>query len=141
MALNGCIEKALKARKITDKQVQDINRMVEQEQLSEQEVLERFIQKAKEAKQRVQLQAIATKKNLDLINSHPKGIGRGVLALLTRDIEGKASLQSRVLVGARTGGAKQGAGCGCSGGGITLIDTSKENGGPGVDRRFRREPS
>ncbi len=37
---------------------------------------------------------------------------------------------------ARTGGTKQGAGCGCSGGGITLIDTSKENGGPGVDRRF-----
>ena len=71
MALNDCIEKALKARKITDKQVQDINRMVEQEQLSEQEVLERFIQKAKEAKRRVQLQAIATKKNLDLINSHP----------------------------------------------------------------------
>ena len=90
MALNDCIEKALKARKITDKQVQDINRMVEQEQLSEQEVLERFIQKAKEAKRRVQLQAIATKKNLDLINSYPKGIGRGVLALLTRDIEGKA---------------------------------------------------
>jgi len=90
MALNDCIEKALKARKITDKQVQDINRMVEQEQLSEQEVLERFIQKAQEAKRRVQLQAIATKKNLDLINSHPTGIGRGVLALLTRDIEGKA---------------------------------------------------
>ena len=90
MALTDCIEKALKARRITDKQVQDIKRLVEQEQGSEQEVLERFIQKARDAKRRVQLQAIATKKNIDHIKSHPKGVGRGVLALLTKDIEGKA---------------------------------------------------
>jgi len=87
MALTDCIEKALKARRIIDKQVQDIKRLVDQEQGSEQEVLERFIQRARDAKRRVQLQAIATKKNLDLIKSHPKGVGRGVLALLTRDIE------------------------------------------------------
>jgi len=31
MALNDCIEKALKARRITDNQVQAIKRMVEQE--------------------------------------------------------------------------------------------------------------
>ena len=35
MALNDCIEKALKARRITDKQVQDIKRLVEQEQRSD----------------------------------------------------------------------------------------------------------
>ena len=41
-------------------------------------------------KRKGNLQVIATKRNLDDIAKHPGGPGRGVLALLVRDPEGKA---------------------------------------------------
>lgn len=53
-------------------------------------LLESFIQETQENKRRVNLQVIATKRNLTDIAKHPDGPGRGVLALLVRDIEAKA---------------------------------------------------
>ncbi len=54
------------------------------------QLLESFIQETQETKRRVNLQVIATKRNLTDIAKHPDGPGRGVLALVVRDLEGKA---------------------------------------------------
>lgn len=90
MALADCIRKALAARVITEKQAKQIQNLVKQGEADEMRILETFIQSAQEAKRRAQLQVIATKRNLADIQAHPKGIGRGVEALLVRDIESKA---------------------------------------------------
>lgn len=90
MALKDCIDKALKARRITPEQARKIEKMTAQSDADELRILEIFIQDAQEAKRRMQLQVIATKRNLADIKAHPKGIGRGVEALLIRDIESRA---------------------------------------------------
>jgi len=94
MALKDCIDRALKAGRITARQADMINRLAREAELEERQFLETFIQGAQEQKRQVQLQAIATRKNIDLVKAHPKGVGRGLLALLTRDIEGKAGFSN-----------------------------------------------
>jgi hypothetical protein len=90
MALKDCLERALNARLITPKQAEKISKLAEGAEVDEKRILESFIQDVQEAKRRVHLQTVATKRNLSDVANHPHGVGRGVLALLVRDIEGKA---------------------------------------------------
>lgn len=91
MALADCIEKALRAKQITDKQAEKIRKFAAaREEMSEQDIVERFIREAVERRRQTQLGIIAAKHNLADIKSHPKGIGRGVDAKIAHDASGQA---------------------------------------------------
>lgn len=91
MALKDCIEKALKAKQITEKQAEKIRKFAaNRDDISEQDIIASFVRETMENRRRTQLQTIATKRNLADIKSHPKGLGRGVESLLIRDTDSKA---------------------------------------------------
>jgi len=91
MPIKDCIEKALKAKQITEKQAEKIRKFAaSQEEMSEQDIIASFVRETLETRRRTQLQTIATKRNLADIKSHPKGTGRGVESLLIRDTDSKA---------------------------------------------------
>lgn len=90
MALEQCLIRALKARVITREQADKIRKLAGASEQDERRFLESFIQETQESQRITHLQTIATKRNMENIAAHPAGPGRGVLALLVRDIEGKA---------------------------------------------------
>lgn len=90
MALEDCLEKALKAHAIDKKAADRIRQHAAGREMSDEQIIETFIKDAIEAKRRAQLQAIANRRNIANVKGHPKGIGRGVEGLLVRDLEGKA---------------------------------------------------
>lgn len=90
MALEQCLVRALAARVITREQAEKIRKLAGASEQDEKRFLETFIQQTQEQQRVARLQAIATKRNADLIGKHPDGVGRGVVALLVRDIEGHA---------------------------------------------------
>ena len=90
MALEQCLLRALRARVITEAQASKIRQLAGASEQDERRFLESFIQETQESQRITHLQTIATKRNLNNIAAHPAGPGRGVLALLVRDIENKA---------------------------------------------------
>ena len=90
MSLESCLIRALRARVITQLQAEKIRKLAGGSALDEKRFLEQFIQETQESQRITHLQTIATKRNLDNIQVHPEGPGRGVLTLLVRDIHGKA---------------------------------------------------
>jgi hypothetical protein len=72
------------------KQAEKIAKFDDNSDTATLQLLESFIQETQETERRVNLQVIATKRNLTNIAKHPDGPGRGVLARPVRDLEGKA---------------------------------------------------
>lgn len=90
MALADCLVRAVRARKITQQQAERIRKLAGESEHDTLRFLESFIQDTQEKQRITHLQTIATKRNLADIEAHPAGKGRGVLALLVRDIKGEA---------------------------------------------------
>ncbi len=91
MRLTDCINKAVEGGYMRRKQAEQLRELLKlQNEPDDHRFLEIFIQATQEQRRLAQLQAIATKRNLGAVNAHPNGPGRGVLALLVRDIADKA---------------------------------------------------
>lgn len=90
MALEQCIMRALHARVITERQADKIRQLYGTSEQDGPRFLESFIQQTQEGQRIIHLETIATQRNITNVEAHPEGVGRGVLALLVRDIANKA---------------------------------------------------
>lgn len=88
--IEQCLRRALRAQVITQKQADRIRQLSAASDQDDKRFLETFIQETQENQRVARLQAIATKRNADLIKAHPDGVGRGIVGLLVRDVEGHA---------------------------------------------------
>ena len=92
MGLNDCLLAAIKARVVTGRQAEKVQKFItDNTDMPERDILESFIQEAAENRRRTHLQVIASKRNLADVEAHPQGVGMGVLSKLGRDPTGGAT--------------------------------------------------
>lgn len=93
-----CLTKAIRAKKVTEAQAEKIRKLVGDDSLPDaaNELLERFITETMEAKRVRQLQVLALKRTSEAIKVHPAGRGKGIEALLARDVREAAPGVSNV---------------------------------------------
>lgn len=96
-SIQECLAKALNAKAVTPAQAEKIIKIVgNSDQAAANELLERFITETMEAKRVRQLQVLATKRTSEAIKVHPAGRGKGIEALLARDVRQAAPGVSNV---------------------------------------------
>src|SRR5207249_4160970 len=92
MSLNDCLLAAIKARVVTGRQAEKVQKFItDNPDMPERDILESFIQEAAENRRRTHLQVIASKRNVADVEAHPQGVGMGVLSKLGRDPTGGAT--------------------------------------------------
>lgn len=98
VTFDECLARAIGKKAITEAQAEKIRKIVgdNSDQAAANEYLERFITEAMEAKRVRQLQVLATKRTSEAIKVHPGGRGKGIEALLARDVRQAAPGVSNV---------------------------------------------
>jgi hypothetical protein len=98
MSLAACLARAVDAGRISERIAARINGRVQEllgKGLSEGEAMAKAARElaaeAAERERQTALRVLAAARNADLVRSHPDGTGAGVLALLARDLRGKAT--------------------------------------------------
>ena len=94
-SLQACLQKAIRAKRITDDHARQILTLVGGKDDQAREMLEMFIQKTAEAKRVSELQILAQSRAVQAAKSHPDGIELGI-ELLARDPSDKAGHISNV---------------------------------------------